>query len=167
MFVGSPPEGCLQYHTGLSGTFQTFNFPDATTSHLANQQYSVCIRQELGYCCVEYQVCPDPMSFSIGTQDQINPDPDNEQECYEDYLLIEGSDVNCRAETAGSLLLNRYCGLFFNDDRRADTDENGIVCGIPLNISQLLGVLKLISIGRLHTSVLYWSSDRRNRRRFQ
>ena len=34
------PDGCLQYHTTLSGTFRTFNFADATTpQHLASQKY--------------------------------------------------------------------------------------------------------------------------------
>lgn len=36
----SPPSGCLQYLTGLTGRLTTFNFLDATgSSHLANQQY--------------------------------------------------------------------------------------------------------------------------------
>ena len=33
------PDGCLQYHTTLSGRFQTFNFAEATTpQHLASQK---------------------------------------------------------------------------------------------------------------------------------
>ena len=38
-----PPDGCLQYHTTLSGRFQTFNFAETTTAsqvHLAAQKYS-------------------------------------------------------------------------------------------------------------------------------
>ena len=37
-----PPDGCLQYHTTLSGRFQTFNFAETTTTsqvHLAAQKY--------------------------------------------------------------------------------------------------------------------------------
>ena len=34
------PEGCLQYHTTLTGRFQTFNFADSSSpAHLANQKY--------------------------------------------------------------------------------------------------------------------------------
>ena len=34
------PEGCLQYHTELTGRFTTFNFQDTTTpQHLASQRY--------------------------------------------------------------------------------------------------------------------------------
>ena len=48
-FILSPPDGCLQYHTGIDGKFETFNFPGTTTvQHLPNQDYSVCIRQEEG-----------------------------------------------------------------------------------------------------------------------
>ena len=42
----SPPNGCLQYHTGIDGRFQTFNFDG--NRHLRNQNYRVCIRQEEG-----------------------------------------------------------------------------------------------------------------------
>ena len=52
----TPPSGCLQYHTGLDGRFSTFNFNDAATGHLADQRYSICVRAEEGFCCVEYQV---------------------------------------------------------------------------------------------------------------
>ena len=34
------PEGCLQYHTELTGRFKTFNFDDtASPQHLATQKY--------------------------------------------------------------------------------------------------------------------------------
>lgn len=35
----APPSGCLQYHTGLTGSFQTFNFLETTTkAHLPSQE---------------------------------------------------------------------------------------------------------------------------------
>ena len=37
-----PPDGCLQYHTTLTGRFQTFNFAETTTAsqaHLLAQKY--------------------------------------------------------------------------------------------------------------------------------
>ena len=39
-----PPVGCLQYNTAATGRITTFNFDDADSTHLANQQYSYCIR---------------------------------------------------------------------------------------------------------------------------
>ena len=53
-----PPNGCLQYQEGLTGTIKTFNFDASSTEyqHLGSQSYAHCIRQEEGYCCVQYQV---------------------------------------------------------------------------------------------------------------
>ena len=42
-----PPEGCLQYHMGIDGSLQTFNFANDDV-HLADQQYNICIRKEMG-----------------------------------------------------------------------------------------------------------------------
>ncbi len=33
-----PPNGCLQYATGLNGRFETFNFRSAGETHLPNQE---------------------------------------------------------------------------------------------------------------------------------
>ena len=52
-----PPTGCLQYHTGSTGTVRSFNWQDSDTSliHLQSQFYSVCIRKELGYCKIGWK----------------------------------------------------------------------------------------------------------------
>merc|ERR1712018_361885 len=62
------PDGCLQYHTGIAGRIETFNFQEPTTSsqqHLTDQNYNICIRQEEGYCCVRYTLCEDDRSWSL------------------------------------------------------------------------------------------------------
>ena len=42
--------------------FSSFNWADsATTVHLASQTQNLCIRQEAGYCCVQYQVLVIPL----------------------------------------------------------------------------------------------------------
>jgi len=50
--AGDP--GCLQYYTGDEGTVSTFNWQgraDRITSiHLANQDYDVCVRNNVGSC---------------------------------------------------------------------------------------------------------------------
>ncbi|ALC38601.1 CG17264 [Drosophila busckii] len=63
-FSQRAPAGCLQYHTGLEGVMQTFNFAD-NGRHLANQHYRVCVRQESDMCSIMYQPC-DEQSFRIG-----------------------------------------------------------------------------------------------------
>lgn len=44
--------------------FQTFNFAE-NGRHLANQEYRVCIRQELKMCSIVYEPC-NRNSFKIG-----------------------------------------------------------------------------------------------------
>ena len=51
-----PPDDCLQWSTGITGRITTFNFLNSGGSHLNNQNYNHCIRQESGYCCVQYTV---------------------------------------------------------------------------------------------------------------
>ena len=52
--------GCLQYFTGVTGTIDSYNL--ANTVQLATLDYQNCIRQEEGYCCIEYTV----ISYKLG-----------------------------------------------------------------------------------------------------
>ena len=45
-------EGCFQYFTGITGTINSYNF--ANLAQLSTLNYKTCIRQEAGYCCIEY-----------------------------------------------------------------------------------------------------------------
>lgn len=103
-----PPDGCLQYHTGIEGRFKTFNFDG--NQHLQNQNYRICFRQEEGYCCIAYKPCSvdksfrfNPGAIAINTQAKIGSN------CVEDYLVIEGSSGTGRGQ-----LQNRYCGGFLS-----------------------------------------------------
>lgn len=49
------PEGCVQYYTGVSGTFTSFNYPNQM---LGAQQYATCFRQEKGYCTISIAETP-------------------------------------------------------------------------------------------------------------
>ena len=49
------PTDCVQYHTGLSGTFMSFNHPDYIPQ---GQHYAICIRQEEGHCSIAYSTNP-------------------------------------------------------------------------------------------------------------
>jgi hypothetical protein len=50
--IWKAPNDCVQYHTGLSGTFRSFNHPTGLITQ--NSQYSICIRQEEGHCGIAY-----------------------------------------------------------------------------------------------------------------
>jgi len=61
--MGGPP-GCLQFFTGATGLVQTFNWQTTTTStHLANQNYDVCVRKMIGMCVI----CWSPETTGAGT----------------------------------------------------------------------------------------------------
>ena len=49
----APPD-CLQYHTGPTGTFRSFNHPDG--NYIRGQMYQICIRTEYGRCGAMYSV---------------------------------------------------------------------------------------------------------------
>lgn len=61
------PGQCLQYFTGICGILENFNWHNAEAPfHLADQRYSICIRQELGFCSITYSVIEDPVQDSKG-----------------------------------------------------------------------------------------------------
>jgi len=61
----APPD-CVQYFTGITGTVKSYNFGQI----LQSQQYNNCIRQEKGYCRIQWKessiATPDP--FDLDTQ---------------------------------------------------------------------------------------------------
>jgi len=105
-----PPAGCLQYFTTLSGRITTFNFLDDTTTHLASQDYNICVRKQDGFCCVQYQACADqtnPISLDVTAMKQ-----NRDEACSGlDYLRIPGSSQTCTNEN-GIQLNNKYCGSY-------------------------------------------------------
>ena len=88
------PPGCLQYFTGTSGTIESFNIDVGV--HLSNQDYTICIRTEEGYCDIQYV----KTTFSLSSGNRVRGD-----DCTEDYIIIpdNGKDNN------------RYCGSAFSN----------------------------------------------------
>lgn len=67
-----------------------FFFVSPQPGFLFFYRYAICIRQELGYCCVEYTVCPDDdaLGFTLGVVDVMAK---LEMDCATlDYVGIEG-----------------------------------------------------------------------------
>jgi len=64
------PAGCLQFFTGATGTVNTFNWATATTStHLANQDYDVCVRRMADFC----SICWSPITTGANTVAAVPP----------------------------------------------------------------------------------------------
>eukprot|EP00095_Tigriopus_kingsejongensis_P010419 snap_masked-scaffold2011_size22674-processed-gene-0.0 protein:Tk10419 transcript:snap_masked-scaffold2011_size22674-processed-gene-0.0-mRNA-1 annotation:"hypothetical protein SINV_00302" len=108
--------GCLQYHTGITGQLSTFNFLPTNDNHLANQEYSICIRPEKGMCCIEYSVCPDINSYSFHA---VEPDPAVQMALAgiacstTDYIGIEGAQAFCDSSSHAAQF-TQLCGQKFN-----------------------------------------------------
>merc|ERR1712127_649086 len=107
----TPPDGCLQYHTGSAGQLTTFNYA-GNALHLANQDYNICIRQEMGMTCTVYTVCAaiagqgSPFSLSWLTGVAATAKGSSDFACSLDFIEISGSSESCGATT----LTNKYCG---------------------------------------------------------
>merc|ERR1719211_827094 len=64
--LNTPPHGCVQYFTGVSGTLTSFNFGNTDDyHHLAEQYYSICIRREQGHCKIGYYPSNNGNSFYL------------------------------------------------------------------------------------------------------
>jgi len=122
-----PPDGCLQYHTGMSGTIKSFNFDESTSSdriHLPDQEYQICIRQEEGMCCVSYSLCADETDpWTLDSTDAAATGLTG-NDCTQDYLVIPGASHACGA----SALTSRICGSTFT------ASASGAAAAVTTNI---------------------------------
>ena len=97
----SPPLQCKEYHTGVSGTFKSWNFDDSNNIHSNDLAYSICIRREKGYCGYSVTPANEPLSF---VWDQATRGRGGAI-CRTDNFSIPGSSLDGRG-----LSLERYCG---------------------------------------------------------
>ena len=106
-----PPPGCLQYFMETTDMIQTFNFNNGNGNHLAEQDYSACIRQnegiifwnilnfyklciiikKIGFCCVQFRVC-DVMQMQFDLDGKFATAM-LESDCTTDYVTIEGKSI--------------------------------------------------------------------------
>ena len=105
-----PPDGCTQYITGSSGYLYSYNYAGGV--HLANQEYTHCIRTEQGYCSIEYTPVGGNFGLSGTAPTAIAyvGDP-----CSQDYLVIAGGGSSAGATTN----YDRFCGSLFSTSNAA------------------------------------------------
>eukprot|EP00095_Tigriopus_kingsejongensis_P003080 maker-scaffold664_size116482-snap-gene-0.22 protein:Tk03080 transcript:maker-scaffold664_size116482-snap-gene-0.22-mRNA-1 annotation:"hypothetical protein SINV_00302" len=89
-------------------------------------QYSICIRQEAGFCCVEYIPCLDAMSYSLDTNADMKMSK-IDSECSLDFITIEGATGTCANAGVPATGVNKFCGDKFNL-QSAQTVDIGSVC---------------------------------------
>eukprot|EP00094_Tigriopus_californicus_P012749 TCALIF_12324-PA protein Name:"Protein of unknown function" AED:0.05 eAED:0.05 QI:41/0.8/0.90/1/0.6/0.63/11/54/343 len=91
-------------------------------------RYSACIRQNEGFCCVEYQVCPPPIMNPFVIDDAVNLLEENNCGITtndKDFVIIAGASATCSMEP-GTLLRSKFCGSTFNF--LASAPESAPVC---------------------------------------
>jgi len=139
----TPPGGCFQYHTGTAGQLTTFNYA-GNALHLANQDYNICIRQEMGMTCTVYTVCAaiagQGLPFSLSSLEAAFPQVAakglSDGACTGtaalpgggDYIEIAGSSEKCFATT----LTNKYCGDVLTTDTVTAATLNNPICDCTL-----------------------------------
>jgi len=121
----NPPGGCLQYHTGTTGTVRSFNFLAASGSylHLADQYYKVCIRRESGYCKIGWYASTDTDSFKLSRPSTNYKSASGYVGCISDAVKIYGGSNygqvgSCCTPASPACIsqytVDRYCGGTLN-----------------------------------------------------
>ncbi len=57
---------------------------------IALSRYSVCVRQEVGFCCIQYTACADPNSFSLNDVGAAAQQSGTDTLCTTDFIEIAG-----------------------------------------------------------------------------
>jgi len=126
------PDNCLQYFTESTGTLTSFNFAGGT--HLANQDYCMCVRKERNACTICYSAIPTTANnLGLGGATAIANEQSYDTACgfqpgqafatnggatavdsfssLTDILIIPNGMCDYTATAAtGYLTVDRYCG---------------------------------------------------------
>merc|ERR1712037_913798 len=94
------PAGCLQFFTGATGTVNTFNWVAvATSTHLANQDYDVCVRRLADRC----SICWSPIITGDQTPTQGTFGLSNGLTAA-DAVAKSGAGAGCAADAAAATM---------------------------------------------------------------
>ena len=120
-----PPDGCLQWFEGITGTVRSFNSGGEAT-HLAGQQYTVCVRRERGHCsvCWSADIFQVSLQTNDGGQSGSRGVSEHDKDCgrlfipddtiqplyagFQDYLEIPQG--RCVGQGRDTDSIDRYCG---------------------------------------------------------
>jgi len=152
------PRGCLQYFTGTTGFFSSFNFPSgfpasttttATDTHLASQKYDVCIRREFGYCENCYLTVgtgtlseTNQMSFGLGVSTMDTTVTSTAPtSCTGDFLTIpSGYKIAAAIES-----FNKFCGRFLNTNAASTAHVTICTKQLPFKVGVNFDATEVIS----------------------
>jgi len=138
-------QGCFQYHTGITGTLQSYNF--AGGQQLVGQQYKNCIRQEEGYCCIQYT--PVVYKLGAGIADTVQTCANavanrcsGASLCTSEMISIPGA-MSSVSGNGGGLNYDQYCGLFLNALGTPANNQPIVSCECPFELSHITGTTAL------------------------
>jgi len=120
------PTDCVQYHTGLSGKFMSFNHPGYIPE---GQNYAICIRQEEGHCSISYSTNP------IGANEdfRLHPKPANNfmATAAKRSTSCARAQIQIRSNPAQS---DVYCGRTFNANSGDEADGVVYTDSLPFQV---------------------------------
>jgi hypothetical protein len=112
------PADCLQYLTGRSNSFQSFNFQGGAM--ISNLQYDICIRQEAGFCKFQlYESSTTTDSFTLDSASFVATESDIGDQCTEQFITVNAYEPGTN--------MGRYCGGILN--LKTGNTKSGVVIG--------------------------------------
>jgi len=135
------PQGCLQFYSGTSGVFKTFNYVDTSisSSHLSSQDYDICFRRGADMCVICYSpttpATPSSFGLSISTDDAVVKAA-QQSNCVTDFLMVPEGNTLAIANSATVISsTDLFCGRFFSIT--TDSIASATVCSrkTPFRVS--------------------------------
>lgn len=122
------PADCFQYHTGMFGNIQSFNFVKG--QYLSSQAYRICFRQELEYCAITYTASldssPDPFELLTSNSGKTT----TAGNCKTAFVGIpQGGDSGQMDSKA-----QRYCGSYFDSSDAATRNGQVTSLSVPFDL---------------------------------
>ena len=116
----SPPDGCVQYHTGKTGTVVSYNYGyNDDFHHLGSQDYTICMRREKGQCKIGYHPSPTGNSFYLSFQPAsasgVPKSRSGEDGCVADFITIPRGTNSLIGESSCIVSICTYCHSFLRE----------------------------------------------------
>jgi len=100
------PTDCLQYMTGISNSFKSFNFGNLM---IRNLQYDVCIRPEAGYCRFQLMESSSSTdSFKIDPASTTTTSKVGVTNCDTQFIVVDSY------HELSTTMTTRFCGEYLN-----------------------------------------------------
>jgi len=147
-------QGCFQYHTGITGTIQSYNF--AGGQQLVGQNYKNCIRQEEGYCCIQYSVIGT--NYAVGATTCAAGGTagatrcSGSSLCLQEMILIPGAGQTIAGNPTVGENYEKFCGINLNSLGFPNVNSPIISCDCPFELSHITGITALVGTAAAGTA---------------